>query len=98
MHTLAHTGTPCFSTLCKCCVTPSKPTVYCLLVLRQARYFPASRCIFASENICRLLPRDQVRIIHRTQYRCTPITHLSPTPSSSNTLNFFEFAPYPQPH
>jgi digalactosyldiacylglycerol synthase len=26
-----------------------------------ARYYPASRCIFATEDVCRLLPKEQVR-------------------------------------
>jgi digalactosyldiacylglycerol synthase len=25
-----------------------------------ARYYPASRCIFATEDVCRLLPKEQV--------------------------------------
>ncbi|WIA40367.1 hypothetical protein OEZ86_013731 [Tetradesmus obliquus] len=28
-----------------------------------ARYFPASRCIFATEDVCRLLPKEQVSLV-----------------------------------
>jgi hypothetical protein len=30
------------------------------VVFYAARYYPASRCIFATEDVCRLLPKDQV--------------------------------------
>lgn len=30
------------------------------VVFYHARYYPASRCIFASEDVCKVLPKEQV--------------------------------------
>eukprot|EP00879_Flechtneria_rotunda_P010803 GHRR01011289.1.p1 GENE.GHRR01011289.1~~GHRR01011289.1.p1 ORF type:complete len:484 (+),score=165.02 GHRR01011289.1:149-1600(+) len=53
------------------------PEVNFKVLFYQARYFPASRCIFAVEDICKLVPRDQVCLVlleepeHLNWYRST---------------------------